>query len=232
LIADPRAVAASWGDPRIRTLARIAVVVAEEPWQLGGALAGADHALGDDELAHAVMLAAYFGHLNRIADVVGVPLDYSVRHDPPHADPSVPALAPAPRATAIDPVPLLTRRASTAQAIAAWHDYVFERDAPLARADRRRIAVHVARMLGHALDDSAGDPALLDRTHSVGARDAALLALARVVTLAPWQLDDSRYQPLRALGLDDTAVFDACVVASTAGVVSRIAVALASVPAA
>jgi len=52
------------------------------------------------------------------------------------------------------------------------------------------------------------------------------MPLIEEVTLAPWRLDDASFAPLRALGHDDAAVFDACAAASSFGVFSRIRVAL------
>jgi alkylhydroperoxidase family enzyme len=58
--------------------------------------------------------------------------------------------------------------------------------------------------------------------------DDALRDLAQLVTLAPWKLSDAAYEPLRNAGFEDAALFDVCATASTAGVFSRIEVALAS----
>ena len=56
----------------------------------------------------------------------------------------------------------------------------------------------------------------------------ALRRLAEIITLAPWQLSDDSFTELRKHGLDDAALFDACAVASSAGMFSRVTVALAS----
>jgi alkylhydroperoxidase family enzyme len=67
-----------------------------------------------------------------------------------------------------------------------------------------------------------------DGTAPVSDFDPDIRALAEMVTLAPWQLVDGSFAALRARGFDDAALFEVCVVASTAGVGSRIRVALAS----
>lgn len=206
MIDDPRAVAATWPDDRVRMLATLAVTVAETPWV-------AMPPLPTDDLAHAVALAAFFGHLNRIADAVAVPLDYPVAIDPPHADPTTPALAPAPTATALA---FALARPATARAFEAWHEYTFDRDAPLPRSHRALIARHTGALLGQIVDGPLPTSTLEHR----------LVELVSVVTLAPWQLSDTSYAPLRAAGFDDTTLFDAIVTASTAGMRSRIAVAL------
>ena len=202
MIGEPRAIAARL------PLAALAGAVTETPRQVPVL------ELPADVRVHAIALAAFFGHLNRIADAVAVPLDYRVAHEPPHADPSTPALAPAPEVVArtFD----LSARPATAAALASWYAYVFERDAPLARAHRAVIARRVGALLGHLVEGPAPATSL----------ERDLLALADTVTLAPWQLGDASYAPLRTHGLDDAAIFDVVVTASTAGVVSRIAVAL------
>ena len=53
-------------------------MVTEEPRTLSRAHhdRAIDAGLSDDDILHAILLSAYFGHLNRIADAVAVPLDY------------------------------------------------------------------------------------------------------------------------------------------------------------
>ncbi|MCB9562938.1 MAG: hypothetical protein H6708_21245 [Kofleriaceae bacterium] len=100
-MADPRAVAARHPDPVTRTLADLACQVTEAPWALtpGHRARAAAVGLGDAAVLHAVVLSAYFGHLNRIADAVGIDLDYQVALEPPHAEPATPPYArPAPAA--------------------------------------------------------------------------------------------------------------------------------------
>ena len=207
MIAEPRA---PKGTPRQRALIDVTRIVTEAPWQLRRAHA---RELADDALLHAIALAAYFGHLNRIADAVAVPLDYDVMHMPPAADPAVPGLAPAPAPLAGAPALDLAARPATAAALLAWQAYERDRDVPVSRDDRARIAGWVAGWLG-------------DARLVPGAGDAELRQLAELVTLAPWQLDDRAFAPLRARGWTDAALFDAVAAASTAGVASRIHVAL------
>ena len=199
MIAEPHT---PKGTPRQRALIDVTRIVTEAPWELRRAHAGE---LADDALLHAIALSSYFGHLNRIADAVAVPLDYDVRHMPPPADPSVAALAPAPAPLAGAPAIELAARPATAAALAAWQAHAFGDDDP--------IAGWVAGWLG--------DARLAPRDG-----DADLRRLAELVTLAPWQLDDRAFAPLRARGWTDAALFAAVVAASTAGVVSRIHVAL------
>lgn len=204
-------------------LVELATLVTNTPWELSRTHRERAHTAGldDDAVLHAIALSAFFGHLNRIADAVAVPLDYAVKIEPAHADPSVPALAPAKVAITGRPAVELSRRPATAGAFASWRTYVFERDSPLPRRQRTFIARWVALWLG---DGGISRPD--DLTHNP--IDDALRELAEVVTLAPWQLTDASYTRVRKAGFDDAAVFDAVVTASTAGVMSRIAVALAA----
>jgi alkylhydroperoxidase family enzyme len=216
VIADPRAVAARWSDPRRRMLAEIAALVTETPWELSPEHRARSHAAGlsDDELLHAIALAAFFGHLNRIADAVAVPLDYEVERRPPHAEPATPALTRAPALRRGSPTLTIGARPATAAALAAWRDYI------LALApENRAIAAWVAELLG--------DPGPEHDDPGPASADApAVRALVEQVTLAPWRLDEDAFAPLRALGRDDAAVFGVCAAASTFGVTSRIRVAL------
>lgn len=210
MIADPHAVAARWPDSRRRLLAEIASVVTLAPWALspGHRARARDAGLSDDELLHAIALSAFFGHLNRIADAVAVALDYEVQQLPPHAEPATPPLQRAPGPVAGRPALAIETRPATAAALAAWRDYlVAKHPASL------QIAAWVAELVGEAGPAPAGG-------------EPALRALVEQVTLAPWRLGDASFAPLRALGHDDAALFDACAAASSFGVFSRIRVAL------
>lgn len=204
MIARPRE---PKGEPRMRALIELATRVTEAPWTVRRV------DLEDEALLHTIVLSSYFGHLNRIADAVAVPLDYDVRHAPPPTDPSVPARAPAPAPVIGEPALSLAQRPASAAAIEAWQSYLFDRDAPLSRDERAQIRGWVAAW--------EGDPRF-----SAPAGDPDLHRLAEVVTLAPWQLGDHVFAPLRARGWDDAKLFDAVATASTSGMISRIHVAL------
>ena len=211
---DPRAVAARWPDPRVRVLAELAVLVTEAPWRLTGELRARATAVGldDDALVHGVALSAYFGHLNRVADAVGVPLDYVVRYPAPHAVSSTPRYELAPVATdaGVDEL-ALARRPATAAALEAWRAHVLDREAPLTRAERAAIVARV--------DSHLGGP-------RAAGEDLLFAELADTVALAPWALGPDAFVALRARGADDALLFDVCTVASTANMLRRIAVAL------
>jgi alkylhydroperoxidase family enzyme len=220
LIADPHLVATTWSDPKLRAIAAIAIQLAVAPWAMSRGLLERGHAAGltDEHVVQIIYLGALFGHLNRIADAVAVPLDYAVQLEPPRADPTVPALAAPLQPIVGRPALDLSRRATTAAAIAEWRRYMFDRDAPLTRRQRTVIARWVAAWLGDGGISPPGDL-------TVNPLDDALMQLSRIVTLAPWQLSAASFGALRAAGFDDAAVFDACATASTAGVLSRIEVA-------
>jgi alkylhydroperoxidase family enzyme len=192
--------------------------VTEAPWRLSAELLerARTAGLGDDDVLHAVALAAFFGHLNRIADAVAVPLDYQVRLSPPAVERAVPPFAPAPRPVRGTPALTLDARPTTAAALARWSEHVATERPPISEYQRAAIATRVGRLLG---DASGGAEPRSDVDHR-------LVALAEQLTLAPWQVDDASFAPLREVGFDDAAVFEACVVASTAGVLSRIEISL------
>lgn len=239
MVADPRAVAARAAEPRTRALAHLAQQVTEAPWALRPGDRARAHAAGlrDDEILHTVLLAALFGHLNRMADSVGIALDYAIVVTPPHAEPATPPYLRPARGDwpddgakrALDP----GQRAGSAEALAAWRRHVLERDEPLSRRQRALIAQAVAERLGDAAGvrdaaqvlAQAGEPApALD-----AALDAALVATADAVTLAPWRLGAASVARLRDAGVaDEPVLFDAHATASSCTTFSRIRVALAA----
>jgi hypothetical protein len=224
VVIDPRAVADRHPDPIVRALVRLAVAVTEHPWAITGADLARGRAAGLDDVGvlHAVLQASLFGHFNRIADAVGVDLDYPDRFRAPHVEPATPpylwaASAPDPHA----PRPIeLASRPGAVDLATAWERYALDRDAPLTRRQRALIAAAVAARLG-----DASTPPLAPETDL----DRALIDLADLVTLAPWRLGPSAYTRIRRLGMaDDSAVFDAVATASSVGVFSRIRVTLAA----
>jgi alkylhydroperoxidase family enzyme len=203
-------------------IAELAVTVTEAPWTLSRQTLMRAHKadLSDEDVLHVIALASYFGHLNRIADAVQAPLDYEVKHEPPHADAAVAPWPAAPERLTGRVAIELARRPATAAALTEWRNYIFHsHDAPLTRRQRTLIARWVATWLG---DGGISSPEDL----TVNPLDDALREVAHVVTLAPWQLSDATFAPLRERGLDDAAIFDVCATATSAGVFSRIEVAL------
>src|SRR5262249_37330482 len=132
------------------------------------------------------------------------------------AEPGVPPLLPAPRPVRGEPAIPLARRPATAAALASWAEYVAEPRGAVSAYQRAAIATRVGVLLGDATGGAEPRSEL----------DPLLVALAEQVTLAPWQLGVRSFAPLRTAGLDDAGIFDACVVASSAGVLSRIETAL------
>lgn len=207
----------------MRMLGELTILIAEAPWKLSR-----DHmtramaaGLSEEDILQVVLIDALFGHLNRIADATGVALDYDVKLEPPPIDPSVPPWPTAPKEITLRSAIDLARRPATAVALTDWRNYVFNRDAPISRRQRTLIARWVATWLG---DGTISPPTDL----TINPLDDALRVVAEVVTLAPWRLSDATYAPLRAAGFGDAAIFDVCATASTAGVFSRIEVALAA----
>lgn len=222
-LEDPHVIAARWPDARIRAIAELAIVVTSAPWTLTR-----DHlhraysaSLSDEDVLHLVCLSSYFGHLNRIADVVGIRLDYNVAIPAPPVDPAAQVWQSAPKLlsgrAAID----LARRPATQAALAEWKSYIFLRDEPLSRRSRTLLARWVAAFLG---DGTISPPTDL----TANPHDDVLRIFAEQVTFAPWTVDDEALAPLRAEGFDDAKIFDAAATITSAGVFSRIEVALAA----
>lgn len=221
MIEDPRHAAR---DPRTRALSGLAQLVTEAPWRLEQGDLSRAHAAGVDEatVLHVVMLSAFFGYLNRVADAVGIELDYDVAVRPPPPDPTTP---PWPRPDRRDwPDPRgsrpfeVTMRAGAAEALASWSEQVMERDAPLSRAERLLISRTAAQ--------TVGDASLPPPEEAASARDRALVAFTDTISLAPWRLGAAALAPLRAAGLDDAGVFGVISVAAFTNFASRLDVAL------
>jgi hypothetical protein len=224
VVIDPRAVADRHPDPTVRALVRLAVAVTEHPWAITGAELSRARAAGLDDagILHAVLQASLFGHFNRIADAVGVDVDYPDSFGAPHVVPATPPYlwpTSVPDPHVARPIDLASRPGAVDLAT-AWERYALDRDEPLTRRQRSLVAGAVAERLG-----DASTPPLTPDTDL----DRALVDLADLVTLAPWKLGPAAYTPIRQLGLaDDAAVFDAVATASSAGVFSRIRVTLSA----
>src|SRR5262245_52468639 len=110
----------------MRMIAELAVVVTEAPWTLSRHHLQRAHkaGLGDEDVLHAITLASYFGHLNRIADVVQAPLDYTVKLEARRADPSVAPWSRAPEPRVGRPAIDIARRPATANALTEWRHYI------------------------------------------------------------------------------------------------------------
>jgi hypothetical protein len=159
-----------------------------------------------------------------VADAVGIELDYPAVVKPPDADPATPPYLRAPpaqwsganRSSALD----VTLRPGVIAPLSAWRAHALEREAPLDRRQRAIIAHAVAELLG----DFSTEPAAPG-----SALDAALVATADEITLAPWRLGAGTVDRLREAGLpDDAVVFDAIATAAACTTLSRIRVALAA----
>jgi uncharacterized protein YciW len=223
LIEDPHEVVARWPDPRRRMIAELAAIVTTSPWTLTREHLSRAHSatLSDEDVLHVIALSSYFGHLNRIADVVAVPLDYPNPFAVPPPDREVAPWPSAPKLLARRPAIDLGRRPLTQTSLTEWKSYIFYRDTPLTRRQRTLLARWVATWLG---DGGISPPTDL----TANQHDDALRIYAELVTLAPWRIGNAELAALRILGWDDATIFDATATISSAGVFSRIEVALAS----
>jgi hypothetical protein len=140
-----------------------------------------------------------------------VPLDYAVAIAAPPIDHARTPFTRAPRVVTTAATLELAQRTATATAVAAWRDYLLAKAEPLLPSMRAQIAAWNDGWLGAATPfDGNGE----------------LYRLVERVALAPWQLDDDAYAPLRAQGWSDAALFDACATASSTNAWTRIDVAL------
>jgi hypothetical protein len=234
VVENPRAVDA---DPTSRVIAGLARLVTEAPWTLERAdLARArDVGLADEPVLTVIALSATFNYLNRMADAIGIELDYDVQIRPPAAVPDTPALARAEPSAWPDPDaprPLdVSRKPALAEALAHCRAYVMERDAPLSIPQRQVIARAVAERLGDAATVrrlSHSEPHTTPHVEPRSEVDRTLERFADVATLAPWRLGAQTFEMLRAALRTDLAAFDAIAVAAFANLASRLDVALAA----
>ena len=198
----------------------------EAPWTLERADVTRAHDAGLDDatVLHVIALSSFFGYLNRVADAVGIELDYDVQVRPPPPDPATPPWPRPPRDAWPDPNATrritLAQRSGAIEAIGAWSSHVMDRDAPLRRAHRLLVSRVAAETVGDASIPAPPAPA--------SPLEAALVTLTETIALAPWRLGAQALAPLREHGLDDAAVFDAIAVAAFANFASRLNVALAA----
>jgi len=221
-----RDVRAAPRDPRSRTISGLVQLVTQAPWTLSGEDRSRAHAAGLDDatILHVIMLSSFFGYLNRIADAVGIELDYEVAVRPPAADPSTP---PWPRADIVidtlAPRALrLEQRPGAMEAMEPWFARVLDRDEPLTRAQRRRVLDVAIATVGDG------------RAHRVEVASTALEheldELTETIALAPWRLGADALRGVREAGLTgDEAVFDAIQVAAFCNFEARMTVALAAI---
>jgi hypothetical protein len=223
-VIDPHAVGTRHPDPAIRALVAFTIAVTERPWSLSSRDLAAMRVAGfaDAATLHALLQAANFGHLNRIADAVGIEADYPDRFGAPHVEPATPPylwpLDP-PDPAAAKPLQLADRE-NAVELYGAWRAHVLDRTTAL---DPRRRAV-----IAHAVAVRIGDRGVAE-TPPADELDHALVELADLVTLAPWRLGPAAYTRVRALGLaDDAGVFEAIATAASCTAFSRIATVLAA----
>lgn len=212
--------------PKESAILGLASLVTEAPWTLvrddfeRARVAG----LSDATTTHVVVQAAWFSYLNRMADGLGIELDY--RSDLPAMKRLDREPLPRPERSAWPPAPIashlsLSTRATTAAMFARFTEYMTARPAPLAVRDRDVIRRAAAIALCDAT--TAGE---LESAEPNGDRERALASFATLATCAPWRLDSAALEPLRALGFDDSALLDAVAVTSYQNTASRIRLAI------
>jgi hypothetical protein len=132
-------------DPLDRWLIQFARRLTWTPWRVDRADLERFRSFGLDDaaVAQAVTVVAQFQHYTRMADAVGIELDYATPLPPLRIVPRDPAQRPmreewpAPGPRALD---LERLRPATAQALATWRAQALERDGGLPLADRLLLA--------------------------------------------------------------------------------------------
>lgn len=198
------------GSPRERALAGFAVLLTEAPWSVEAADFARLRAVGlsEEGLEQAISVASFFNYFPRVADGTGVELDYASPLPRLTIDFTREALPRPPREAwnpAVDGsrVPVFPSRAYAQPALERWHEYLFDRDAPLSRHDRRVVTRAVAAELC-----DAGALAAYDEARPSDARERALAAYATKLTRTPWAMNAADAAALRAEGLSDGAILD------------------------
>ncbi len=226
MLADPRRLTLP---PEEAAIVELATLVNETPWRVSAS--DFDRARGarlsDDAIVHVVVQTAFFNHLNRVADGVGIDFDYVS---------ALPSMArenhePIPRPERADwptidsdtPSFSLARRPATNEAFERWRAHNLERHAPLSSRDRQVIVLAVA----NALCDAATASEVVDAIPH-DRREARLADYATALTLAPWRLADATLDPLRQEGLDDAGLLDVIAVGAFQNTASRLRLAFAA----
>jgi alkylhydroperoxidase family enzyme len=209
--------------PRERALAGFAVLLTEAPWTLEAGDLSRLRAVGVSEegIEQAISVAAFFNYFTRVADGTGIELDYAsplprisidvtrearTRPDPSTWNPSIDGSL----------VPVFPRRAHAGAALERWHAYLFERDEPLSRRERLVVARAAARELCDAGALARWTDALPE-----DARQRALAAYAKKLTLTPWAMSEADLAPLREHGTSDQAILDAISIVAHQNTFSR-----------
>jgi alkylhydroperoxidase family enzyme len=197
--------------PRERALAGFAALLTEAPWTVDAEDIERLRAAGlsEEGIEQAISVAAIFNYFTRVADGSGIDFDYESplpRISVDRAREPLPRPPPSTWNPAVDGslVPVFPRRAHFQPALASWHAYLFERDAPLSRRER----LVVARAAAEELCD-AGALARWRDAHPADEREHALAAYAKKLTCTPWAVGAADLTPLRALGFSDGAILDA-----------------------
>jgi alkylhydroperoxidase/carboxymuconolactone decarboxylase family protein YurZ len=222
-VIDPHAVGTRHPDLKVRAIVALVIAITERPWSITHRDAEAARAAGLDDasILQVVLQASNFGHLNRLADAVGVEADYPNSFGAPQIEPATP-----PYLWPVDAPPVATGRINlalreaAAEPYAAWQAVALGRDSGM--LDRRRRSVIASAVAARLGDRAVPATAVTDEI------DHVLVELADIVTLAPWRLGPAAYQRVRELGfVDDADVFDVIATASSCTVFSRIATVLA-----
>lgn len=228
---------------RDRSMLEFAEKLSLAPW----AVANADRqelcraGWSDLEVLHIVLGCAHFNYLNRMADGLGIRLEYESRmpaftpEDRQHApvEASVRDEAPGQERDSGGPgepedlFRALAGNPEAARLTREWHAFQLRPTPGLDARRRARIALYVAslegcaygvdcyrRLLGRLGDDPTHVASLARGEVPEDASDRLLLGHAARLTREPWKTRESHLDELRGAGLDDTEILRLTMVVS------------------
>ncbi|MBI4600984.1 MAG: hypothetical protein HY721_03400 [Planctomycetes bacterium] len=234
---------------RERAILELSERLTSAPWRIAGDDVEAlrREGLAGPEALLVILECAHFNYLNRVADGLGIRLEYAQTLPDMRPWQRGPAAAPGaaggPAAGEVGPddvfrgLEALPAVKTTAE---AWRRYHLRPTAALGARERLAVLAlgaawggssSAARLHGRALEGAGGaDLALASGEIPAGAgpRERAILEHARRLAAEPWTAREEHVDGLRALGLDDRAVLQLTTLAAYTSFESRVAQGLAA----
>ncbi len=238
---------------RDRTMLEFVETLCHAPWTLDPAgVAGLRRAgFRDEEILHVVLGSAHFNYLNRMADGLGIRLEYESglppfqpRETRPRPAPPPPVAAPRGDMPEGEPSTFYHVLAGNPEAstlASKWRAFQLRATPGLEAVTRVRISLFVSsldrcpygyrsyrRHLAHLGDDPAVGEALNrgDVPTRLPPRDRFFLEHAARLTHEPWTTREEHLDALRSSGLDDRGILQLTMLVSYLSFESRLALGL------
>jgi alkylhydroperoxidase family enzyme len=206
--------------------------LSRSPWLVGDEDRSALRRVGldDRELLHVVLGCAIFNYLNRMADGLGIVLEYATEL-PPFEVPESARAAPPPTPSAEEPrasvasgedaptrlFDAISGNPAARDLVQAWRRHQLEATPRLSAHLRATIALEVSRLNGCAYSASCFERRRIELGGSPANRSSgveSLLAHAERLTREPWTVREPHIVALRGAGLDDAAILQLTMLAS------------------